>query len=184
MSLPRPVRTTEEIATYIRSLHPAVKKRIHNALDQMRMQPADGKPLQRELAGYRSFRVGKFRIIYRATAKEIETSVWNYYHAEDAPDKRDITQRLFDDVKRGHYEGYITKKSKFARPRRWWKMEKIKEPEAMAEIHRIRASMYAETEGMSIQELMRLFSKEAETFKRKHHLKLRTPAGKKTAVGA
>ena len=72
MSLPRPVRTTEEIATYIRSLHPAVKKRIHNALDQMRMQPADGKPLQRELAGYRSFRVGKFRIIYRATAKEIE----------------------------------------------------------------------------------------------------------------
>lgn len=72
MSLLRPVRTTEEIATYIRSLHPAVKKRIHNALDQMRMQPGEGKPLQRELAGYRSFRVGKFRIIYRVTAKEIE----------------------------------------------------------------------------------------------------------------
>lgn len=72
MSLLRPVRTTEEIAAYIRSLHPAVKKRIHNALDQMRMQPAEGKPLQRELAGYRSFRVGKFRIIYRATAKAME----------------------------------------------------------------------------------------------------------------
>ena len=63
-------------------------------------------------------------------------------------------------------------------------MEKIKEPTAMAEIHRIRAIMYTETETMSIQELMRLVSKEAETFKLKHHLKLRTSARKKTAVGA
>jgi len=72
MSILRPIRTTEEIAAYIRSLHPAVKKRIHNALDQIRMQPGEGKPLQRELAGYRSFRVGKFRIVYGVTAKEIE----------------------------------------------------------------------------------------------------------------
>jgi len=28
--------------------------------------------LQRELEGYRSFRIGKFRIIYRALVKEIE----------------------------------------------------------------------------------------------------------------
>lgn len=72
MSILRPIRTTEEIAAYIRSLHPAVKQRIHHALDQLRMQPGEGKPLQRELAGYRSFRVGRFRIIYRVTAKEIE----------------------------------------------------------------------------------------------------------------
>lgn len=71
MSL-RPIRTTEDISTYIRSLHPALKKRIHNALDQIRTQPGEGKPLQRELEGYRSFRVGKFRIIYRVTMKEIE----------------------------------------------------------------------------------------------------------------
>lgn len=72
MSLLRPIRTTEEIAAYIRSLHPAVKKRIHNGLDQIRMQPGEGKSLQRELAGYRSFRLGKFRIIYRVIMKEIE----------------------------------------------------------------------------------------------------------------
>ena len=72
MSILRPIRTTEEIAAYIRSLHPAVKKRIHDALDQIRIQPGEGKPLQRELAGFRSFRVGKFRIVYRVTAKEIE----------------------------------------------------------------------------------------------------------------
>jgi mRNA-degrading endonuclease RelE of RelBE toxin-antitoxin system len=72
MSTRRPIRTTEEISAYIRSLHPALKKRIHNALDQIRKQPAEGKPLQRELAGYRSFRIGKFRFIYRVTMKEIE----------------------------------------------------------------------------------------------------------------
>lgn len=68
----RPIRATEEISAYLRSLHPALKKRIHNALDQIRSQPGEGKPLQRELKGYRSFRLGKFRIIYRVTVKEIE----------------------------------------------------------------------------------------------------------------
>jgi mRNA interferase RelE/StbE len=72
MSARRPIRTTEEISAYIRSLHPALKKRLHNALDQIRKQPGEGKPLQRELAGYRSFRIGKFRIIYRVTMKEVE----------------------------------------------------------------------------------------------------------------
>ena len=72
MSTPRPIRTTEDISAFIRSLHPALKKRIHNALDQIRMMPGEGKPLQRELEGYRSFKVGKSRIIYRVTSKEIE----------------------------------------------------------------------------------------------------------------
>ena len=72
MSTRRPIRTTTEISAYIRSLHPALKKRIHDALDQIRAQPGEGKPLQRELKGYRSFRIGKFRIIYRVTTKEIE----------------------------------------------------------------------------------------------------------------
>src|SRR3990172_1739712 len=72
MSVRRPIRTTEEISAYIRSLHPALKKRIHHVLDQIRLQPEEGKPLQRELEGYRSFRIGKFRIIYRVTMKEIE----------------------------------------------------------------------------------------------------------------
>jgi mRNA interferase RelE/StbE len=68
----RPIRTTEEIASSIRSLHPALKKRIHNALDLIRLQPEGGKPLQRAWEGYRSFRIGKFRIIYRVVSKEIE----------------------------------------------------------------------------------------------------------------
>jgi len=68
----RPIRANEELSAYIRSLHPALKKRIHNALDLLRSRPEEGKPLQRELKGYQSLRIGKFRIIYRVTTKEIE----------------------------------------------------------------------------------------------------------------
>lgn len=72
MSALLPIRIAEELASAVRKMHPAIKKRIHQALEQLRQLPGEGKPLQRELAGYRSFRVGRFRIIYRMAAKEIE----------------------------------------------------------------------------------------------------------------
>jgi predicted nucleic acid-binding protein len=34
----------------------------------------------------------------------IETSVWNFYFADDAPEKRDVTIQLFDLVERGKYD--------------------------------------------------------------------------------
>jgi mRNA interferase RelE/StbE len=68
-----PVRINDELTIFIRTLHPVLKKRVHAALHEIRKEPAVGKQLQDELEGYRSFRVGKFRIIYRQAArKEIE----------------------------------------------------------------------------------------------------------------
>ncbi len=68
-----PVRINDELSAFIRTLHPVLKKRVHAALHSIRKEPAGGKQLQDELEGYRSFRVGKFRIIYRQTAlKAIE----------------------------------------------------------------------------------------------------------------
>jgi len=72
MSVRKPIRAILEISSYIRTLPPELKRRIHKALDQIRMLPDEGKPLQRELSGYRSYRVGTFRIIYRVTVREIE----------------------------------------------------------------------------------------------------------------
>ncbi len=72
MSIRRSIRTTEDISAFIRPLQPALKKRIHDALNQIRAMPGEGNPLQRELEGYRSFKVGNFSIIYRVTVKEIE----------------------------------------------------------------------------------------------------------------
>ena len=68
-----PLRINDELTAFIRALHPVLKKRVHAALQAMRKEPAAGKQLQDELDGYRSFRVGKLRIVYRRTArKEIE----------------------------------------------------------------------------------------------------------------
>ncbi len=38
----------------------------------------------------------------------LETSVWNFYFADDAPEKREITLRFFDKVKQDEYEIFIS----------------------------------------------------------------------------
>ena len=65
LSIPEHIR--EEIRTY----PPDVKRRIRRALDELRLDPS-GKDLGDSLAGYASFRVGRFRIIYRLTESAVE----------------------------------------------------------------------------------------------------------------
>ncbi len=38
----------------------------------------------------------------------LETSVWNFYFADDAPEKKEITLAFFDKVKAGEYDIYIS----------------------------------------------------------------------------
>jgi predicted nucleic acid-binding protein len=38
----------------------------------------------------------------------IETSVFNFYFADDAPDKRNDTLRLFEEIRQGKYEPYTS----------------------------------------------------------------------------
>lgn len=38
----------------------------------------------------------------------LETSVWSYYFADDAPEKREVTMRFFDRIKQGEYEIFIS----------------------------------------------------------------------------
>jgi predicted nucleic acid-binding protein len=38
----------------------------------------------------------------------LETSVWNFYFADDAPEKREITLLFFERVKQGDYEIFIS----------------------------------------------------------------------------
>lgn len=68
-----PIRISAELSSFIRTLHPILKKRVHAALHEIRSNPDSGKQLQDDLEGYRSFRIGKFRIVYRMSSrKEIE----------------------------------------------------------------------------------------------------------------
>ena len=59
------VRYTFEAAGRICKLHPEVKQEIREAIRTLEDSPLIGHTLQQELAGFRSYRVRTYRIIYR-----------------------------------------------------------------------------------------------------------------------
>ncbi len=68
----RRLKVPDEVARLIQGLHPDLKRRVRSALDDMLADPEVGKALRDELAGLRSCRVGRFRIVYRAAGTVIE----------------------------------------------------------------------------------------------------------------
>lgn len=66
------IKIPREVAELVRNLHPQIKRKIRSALDEICREPASGKQLRGELAAYRSFRIGKIRIIYRENDGIIE----------------------------------------------------------------------------------------------------------------
>jgi mRNA interferase RelE/StbE len=65
------LRVPDETADLIRGMHPQLKKRVRYALGTILEDPASGKALQDDLAGLRSYRLGRFRIIYRISSRGI-----------------------------------------------------------------------------------------------------------------
>lgn len=53
------------LKSQIRHLPPDLKRRVWTSIDFLVENPQAGKPLSEELAGYRSCRIGKYRLIYR-----------------------------------------------------------------------------------------------------------------------
>jgi mRNA interferase RelE/StbE len=65
------LRIPTEVAALIRGLHPAIKRKVRAALQTIVEAPTSGKPLKKELAGLRSYRIGRFRIVYRIAADRL-----------------------------------------------------------------------------------------------------------------
>ncbi len=65
------LRLSDETAALIQSLHPHLKKKIKASLKTVVADPSSGKSLKDELSGLKSFRVSKFRIIYRIEKKQV-----------------------------------------------------------------------------------------------------------------
>jgi len=67
------IRVPDHIARLIRAMHPHLKQKIKKAFQSILAEPFSGKMLKDELDGLASFRVSRFRIIYRISKKaEIE----------------------------------------------------------------------------------------------------------------
>lgn len=66
------LKVSKEIRLLIQKLHPQIKKKIKTGLQDILEKPESGKYLKDELAGLQSYRVSKFRIIYRKSSNIIE----------------------------------------------------------------------------------------------------------------
>ena len=65
------LRVPDEIIALIRGCHPQLKRKIRAGLKQIVIEPQVGKSLKDELEGLKSYRISRFRIIYRISSKHI-----------------------------------------------------------------------------------------------------------------
>lgn len=70
----RGVRLPHDVERVVRSFHPDLKRRVRAAVDLLCANPGAGKALRGELAGWRSLRVGRLRIVYRESRHQIEVA--------------------------------------------------------------------------------------------------------------
>lgn len=68
----RRLKVPDDVADLIRGLHPDLKRKVRSALADVVDDPGIGKSLREDLAGLRSCRVGRFRIIHRVAGATIE----------------------------------------------------------------------------------------------------------------
>jgi mRNA interferase RelE/StbE len=59
-----------ETADLVRNLHPDLKRKIKAALQAILTDPQAGKTLKDELEGFKSCKVGKFRVVYKRPSDE------------------------------------------------------------------------------------------------------------------
>jgi len=69
------LRVPDEVAALVRSMHPRLKKKIRASFELILNEPQAGKALKEEFAGLRSFRVGRYRVIYRVSDRKELTIV-------------------------------------------------------------------------------------------------------------
>jgi mRNA interferase RelE/StbE len=65
------LKIPHETVGLIKNLHPDLKSRVKAALRSILQNPHSGKALKDELNGLRSFRIRRFRLIYRISSVKI-----------------------------------------------------------------------------------------------------------------
>ena len=65
------LRVPDEVVALIRGCHPQLKRKFRAGLKHILGEPGVGKSLKDDLEGLRSYRISRFRIIYRLSSKQI-----------------------------------------------------------------------------------------------------------------
>ena len=66
----RKLRVPGEVVTLIRGCHPQLKRKIRAGLRHILTETESGKSLKDDLDGLKSYRISRFRIIYRISSKQ------------------------------------------------------------------------------------------------------------------
>ena len=77
------VRFIPEAARLIAKLPPEIKQLIRSAIDDLRDHPRKGAELAGDLAGYRSLKSRRYRIIYRLNEEEGALDIYHVGHRRD-----------------------------------------------------------------------------------------------------
>ena len=89
------MRFTPESSRLLSKLHPENKKRIKQALTELRQNPYTGKDLQGELSGFKSLRLKHYRIVYNINE---ETNFIQIYHIGRRRDVYEQLRRLLTEL--------------------------------------------------------------------------------------
>ena len=81
------VRLTEEAGSAVSKLHPENKGLIRLALDDLKKNPFAGHDLHGELSGFRSYRIKRYRIIYKISEELNTIEVYYIGHRRDIYEK-------------------------------------------------------------------------------------------------
>lgn len=74
---------SETTRRQISRLSPEIKSIVRSRIDKIRSEPHTGKQLVRELAGYRSLRASRFRIIYKVNEENETVEIHFVGHRKD-----------------------------------------------------------------------------------------------------
>lgn len=91
-----PCRFTPEAARLIATLPPETKKLVRSSIDSLLAKPNSGSELTGDLAGYRSLKAKRYRVIYRLNDAEATVEIYLVGHRRDV---YDTLRSLLLDVK-------------------------------------------------------------------------------------
>jgi len=77
------IRLTKEAGTLISKLHPETKKLIKTAIKELQAKPHAGHDLEEELSGFKSFRVKRYRIVYKINEDQGSLDIYYAGHRRD-----------------------------------------------------------------------------------------------------
>lgn len=67
----------------IKSLHPQIKPIVKTHIQKLKENPYMGKALEKELSGYYTLRMGKFRVIYKIDHQTHIVQIHSVGHRKD-----------------------------------------------------------------------------------------------------